>query len=162
MRVTVESADSRYTGRYQLTTGEDGNAPDLALPAPDKALSLQPGSAEAPYSRWTVTAEKEGYAPLTLAGAQVFAGQTTLATLELTPLETVRAAADQAVTVDIPPHPLYAGGGGSGPAPLDAAPYVLDQVVIPKTITVHLGTPASSARNVTVSFQEYIANVASS
>ena len=39
---------------------------------------------------------------------------------------------------------------------------MLDEVVIPQRITVHLGRPAESARNVTVSFQDYIANVASS
>ena len=33
---------------------------------------------------------------------------------------------------------------------------------IPETITVHLGTPSSSAENVTLPFYEYIANVASS
>lgn len=35
-------------------------------------------------------------------------------------------------------------------------------VVIPETITVHLGTPASTAPNVTVPFADYIKNVASS
>ena len=34
--------------------------------------------------------------------------------------------------------------------------------VIPKTITVHLGTPDSDAQNVTLSFPDYIKNVASS
>ena len=33
---------------------------------------------------------------------------------------------------------------------------------IPETITVHLGTPDSAAENVTVSFPDYIKNVASS
>ena len=45
---------------------------------------------------------------------------------------------------------------------LPAVLLVLDKVIIPKNITVHLGKPASSARNVTVSFRDYIANVASS
>ena len=36
------------------------------------------------------------------------------------------------------------------------------QPFIPRTITVHLGTPDSSAENVTVSFADYIKNVASS
>lgn len=63
----------------------------------------------------------------------------------------------------IPPHALFAGSGGSGPQPVQhCIPRVLDQVVIPKNITVHLGKPAASARNVTVSFRDYIANVASS
>ena len=40
--------------------------------------------------------------------------------------------------------------------PTIAAPY------IPSTITVHLGPPASNAQNVSVSFPDYIKNVASS
>ena len=35
-------------------------------------------------------------------------------------------------------------------------------VYIPETITVHLGAPAADAPNVTVSFPDYIKNVASS
>ncbi|MCL2106056.1 MAG: SpoIID/LytB domain-containing protein [Oscillospiraceae bacterium] len=34
--------------------------------------------------------------------------------------------------------------------------------IIPRTITVHLGAPTASARNVTVPFREYLSNVASS
>ena len=34
--------------------------------------------------------------------------------------------------------------------------------VITETITVHLGSPSSNAPNVTVSFSDYIKNVASS
>lgn len=39
---------------------------------------------------------------------------------------------------------------------------VLPTVYIPEAITVHLGPPGSNARNVTVSFTDYIKNVASS
>ena len=39
---------------------------------------------------------------------------------------------------------------------------ILRQVVIPNPITVHLGTPTSSASNVQVSFPDYVKNVASS
>jgi len=34
--------------------------------------------------------------------------------------------------------------------------------VIPENITVHLGTPTENAENVTVSFTDYVKNVASS
>lgn len=37
-----------------------------------------------------------------------------------------------------------------------------ENVIVPEYITVHLGTPASNARNVTVPFVDYIKNVASS
>ena len=33
---------------------------------------------------------------------------------------------------------------------------------VPQNITVHLGAPSSNASNVTVSFQDYVKNVASS
>ena len=53
--------------------------------------------------------------------------------------------------------------GGSGPAPKELLPgSVLNRIVVPKKITVHLGKPSANVRNVTVSFQSYIANVASS
>ncbi len=39
---------------------------------------------------------------------------------------------------------------------------MINEPFIPRTITVHLGTPSSNARNVTVNFPDYIKNVASS
>ena len=39
---------------------------------------------------------------------------------------------------------------------------MVNRIVVPKKITVHLGKPSANVRNVTVSFQSYIANVASS
>lgn len=38
----------------------------------------------------------------------------------------------------------------------------MDLPVIPTTITVHMGAPGSAAENITVPFNEYIKNVASS
>lgn len=39
---------------------------------------------------------------------------------------------------------------------------MLEEIIIPKTITVHLGRPSSNAENVTVDFAYYLKNVASS
>lgn len=39
---------------------------------------------------------------------------------------------------------------------------MLESIIIPKSITVHLGRPTVSAENVTVSFSDYLKNVASS
>ena len=52
-----------------------------------------------------------------------------------------------------PRHRIYDTKGGL---------LVTGEPYIPETITVHLGTPDSSAQNVTVSFPDYIKNVASS
>ena len=96
-----------------------------------------------------------------IQGIQIFPGQVTLAQPEMIPAtEDDRDPPNEPVV--IPPHSLFSGKGGSGPAPTVPCPRVLDRVIIPKTITVHLGRPAASAQNVTVSFRNYIANVASS
>lgn len=147
-----------------VVTDDSGNAPSLTLPAPACRYSLEETNETVqPYATVTLTARKEGYRPVTVEGVQIFAGQVTLAPLELIPAESEARAREGEVTV-IPPHALYAGNGGSGPAPETYCdgPWILERVVIPQKITVHLGKPAASAQNVTVSFRDYIANVASS
>ena len=144
---------------HSFTTDGLGQAPDIEISAPGKCLSLSQSETALPYSVCSIQASKPDWQGLVLEGVQIFDGQVTLAELEMLP-----SRSDLVETVDIPEHSLYAGTGGSGPAPeeSDTAPAILTQVVIPDKITVHLGRPAASAQNVTVSFREYIANVASS
>ena len=144
-------------------TGEDGLAADIEIEAPACSLSLdENNTTEQPYAVCDLVAEKPGYRPVRIEGVQIFSGQATLAHLEMTPAN-ARIVEEDAPVV-IPPHLLFSGGGGSGSAPDTPAgnARVLSSVVIPTHITVHLGRPNESARNVTVSFRDYIANVASS
>ena len=159
--VTVNIVGDGFTA-VRMTDAE-GNAADVTLTAPDCALSLEEdNTTHLPYAVCSLTASKAGYRTVRIQGIQVFAGQVTLAQPEMIP-ETEEGRDVEDPPIVIPPHPLFAGGGGSGRAPADpCAPRVLDRVIIPKNITVHLGKPAASARNVTVSFRSYIANVASS
>ena len=159
--VTVNIVGDGFTA-VRMTDAE-GNAADVTLTAPDCALSLEEdNTTRLPYAVCSLTASKAGYRTVRIQGIQVFAGQVTLAQPEMIP-ETEEGRDVEDPPIVIPPHPLFAGGGGSGRSPADpCAPRVLDRVIIPKNITVHLGKPAASARNVTVSFRSYIANVASS
>ena len=144
-------------------TDDTGNTQDPEIDAPDQALSLEEDNTTIqPYAVCDLVAEKPGFETIHIEGVQIFAGQVTLAPLEMTPANARVTPPSQSVV--IPPHSLFAPGGGSGPAPDQDTPQgrVLSQVVIPTFITVHLGKPSESARNVTVSFQDYIANVASS
>ena len=144
-------------------TGTDGTTADIEIDAPPSSLSLDENNTETrPYAVCVLTAEKPGFQPVRIEGVQIFSGQATLAPLEMSPANA--RIAEPPATVVIPPHSLFDGEGGSGPAPTGpaASPRVLSTVVIPKTITVHLGRPNESAQNVTVSFRDYIANVASS
>ena len=146
-------------------TDSQGNAEDVTIQTPACRLSLEEqNTTQRPYAVCSLTASKPGYRTVRIQGVQIFPGQVTLAQPEMIP-ETEAGRDVPDVPVVIPEHPLFAGQGGSGARPVvecPAAPLVLDRVVIPKTITVHLGKPSASARNVTVSFRDYIANVASS
>ena len=143
-------------------TDRAGNAADIEIEAPACSYSLDEGNhSVCPYATCSLVAEKPGYQTVRIEGIQIFSGQTTLAPLEMVPANA--RLVTQGEPVVIPPHPLFEGEGGSGPAPgVQPAPRVLTAVVVPKTITVHLARPNVSARDVTVSFRDYIANVASS
>ena len=146
----------------QRITDETGTAADLSIEAPSCALSLQEDNTIRPYAVVELTAAKAGFRTVRIQGVQIFAGQVTLAQPEMIP-ETEEDRDVVNPPIVIPEHSLFTGDGGSGPDPMEnCVPRVLDRVIIPKNITVHLGKPAASARNVTVSFRDYIANVASS
>ena len=146
----------------QRITDETGTAADLSIEAPSCALSLQEDNTIRPYAVVDLTAAKTGFRTVRIQGVQIFAGQVTLAQPEMIP-ETEEDRDVVNPPIVIPEHSLFTGDGGSGPDPMEnCVPRVLSRVIIPKNITVHLGKPAASARNVTVSFRDYIANVASS
>ena len=159
--VTVVITGSGFTA-HRITDAE-GNAEDVAICAPACALSLDENNTTTlPYAVCSLTARKPGYRTVRIQGVQVFPGLVTLALPEMIP-DTEEMRDTPNVPIVIPPHSLFTGDGGSGPTPsLACVPRVLDRVIIPKNITDHLGRPAASARNVTVSFRSYIANVASS
>ena len=160
--VTVVITGSGFTA-HRITDAE-GNAEDVAICAPACALSLDENNTTTlPYAVCSLTARKPGYRTVRIQGIQIFAGQVTLARPEMIP-DTEEGKDIANPPVIIPTHALFAGNGGSGPAPIGqcADARVLSEVVVPKKITVHLARPAVGAANVTVSFQDYIANVASS
>lgn len=158
--VTVAVQGDGFT--LHCITDATGSAADIPVEAPACTLSLDEDNTIRPYAVVSLTAAKSGYRTVRIEGIQIFAGQITLAQPAMIPVTEEGKDIPNAPIV-IPPHPLFTGSGGSGAQPVEnCTPRVLDKVIIPKNITVHLGKPAASARNVTVSFRDYIANVASS
>ena len=158
--VTVAVQGDGFTLHH--ITDATGSVADIPVEAPACTLSLDEDNTIRPYAVVSLTAAKSGYRTVRIEGIQIFAGQITLAQPAMIPVTEEGKDIPDAPIV-IPPHPLFAGSGGSGAQPVEnCTPRVLDKVIIPKNITVHLGKPAASARNVTVSFRDYIANVASS
>ena len=167
---------------YEGVTDETGVLEGMPLACPPRALSLEPDPSQLPYGVYDLTAALEGYSTLRMYNFEVLDGEVTFAQQNMEPINETTTGSPvqpQEDIVDTPPHGLY-GQGGSGPAPEtpqiaepvmayeSASPtaavalLAYQEVAIPDTITVHLGSPSSNAKNVTVTFRDYIKNVASS
>ena len=130
--------DESGTALAHLTADADGRAEAADLPAPDAAYSLDAANTMVrPYALYRIEAALEGPgSPFVLDGrARSLTGQQTGPRLALLPRGTVPDAArsSEAEVIAIPPHTLFSGNGGSGPAPEEVLPgSVLSRVVIPK------------------------------
>ncbi|MBR6563415.1 MAG: peptidoglycan-binding protein [Clostridia bacterium] len=152
-----------------LTAASDGLSRTVSLEAPSRALSLESDEPLLPYSLYDVSVRADGWYRMQIIGVQLFEGSTTLLPVELVPLPAGISSPDDAdvIVIRIPEHTLRSGSQGapsqptSGNAALPAV-NIIEGVYIPETITVHLGPPDSDEPNVTVSFIDYLKNVASS
>ena len=162
--VTAHVRPASGTGDARnVTTDDSGYAEPIRLSAPDKSYSLdENNNSVLPYAVYNITVDHEGYYPIVINGVQVFDGQNAMVDLNMIPLEENAVFRSQPEIFNIPEHTLFAEEGGSGSGPAVLCERILREVVIPNKIVVHLGTPASNARNVTVPFRDYIKNVASS
>lgn len=163
--VNIRITDEFDVDVEQLLTDNEGDSTPVEVWTPPAELSLDENNTELlPYALYNIYAEKEGYAPIVIRGVQVFEGQTSLQLLPLQPVgENEDPAAPSAEEVfNIPTHHLF---DPEVPQPSTAPrlecerPWVLSSVIIPRYITVHLGRPTASARDVTVTFRDYIKNV---
>ena len=162
--VQVRILDDQGQRVYDLTTDESGAAPLVSLETVDASLSLDSDYSGTPYVSYDVLAQAAGFQSINIAGIPIYDGETAILPLTMIPLRELQQSqrSDEAtkITIEKP------AAGRSEPhlqqGPEEADPRVLRQVVIPKTITVHLGAPTASASNVQVSFTDYVKNVASS
>ncbi len=159
----------RYEGaalvfETEITTDFDGFACPVEVEAPDRVLSLSQTNTEMPYATYNIYAKADGFVDVSIKGIQVFSGETTLQNISFIALtDEVNYTGENVTEFVIPPHVLYAGDGGSGFSPITLCPIarILEEPIIPNKIVVHLGSPSSSASNVTVNFKDYVKNVAS-
>ena len=124
--VSVAVLDESGAVLARLTTNASGAAGPLTLTAPDASYSLDENNRTVrPYAIYRLVAEATGWQSQILDGVQIFAGQETVARLSFLPaapadaptLADTRTEEQNVEVTTIPPHVLFAGGGGSGPTP---------------------------------------------
>ncbi|MEG0744421.1 MAG: peptidoglycan-binding protein [Erysipelotrichaceae bacterium] len=159
VNVLICSNDYQFVDNLQ--TDDTGKTAEIWLMAPDRSLSLDETYTGLPYSTYNIEISFEGYAMVNINGIQIFAGEQALQQIELFPSARSNISEDSII---IPEHSLIKNDGtNSGNAPDEGfGTFVLAFPIIPEFITVHLGRPTASAANVTISFKDYIKNVASS
>ena len=158
-----EVSESYYN--YLLTTDASGNTGFIRVETPDPLLTENQNNTIMPYSLVDVYVTKEGFLPIRIKNVQIFGD--TQSILPVTMLPDNGNAAQEfspVLTFTIPQNKLMTQTQNTmkGPSETQAEPLISEDIYIPEFITVHLGTPSSNARNVTVPFTEYIKNVASS
>lgn len=147
----------------QLTTDASGQTETIEVPAPPQDYSMRP-SMEQPYSEYNIEVRAQGYASLTVSGAQILPDVKSIQPIALSPLE--RQETGEAVVIG--PHTLY----GEYPPKIpeaevkpmeESGEIILSQVVVPEYVVVHDGPPGDkAAANHYILYRDYIKNVASS
>lgn len=155
----VEVQDIEGNILYELKTDEDGKTEQISLDAVDREKTLDPDYMEPPYTVYDLVVKAEGYETVYINGVHIFDGETAIQPVIMIP-QISRTGTPTQQTVDIGIHGVEMTEERHQVGPyLD--PRVMRHVIIPDRITVHLGTPASSAQNVQVPFPDYVKNVAS-
>ncbi|MCM1343559.1 MAG: carboxypeptidase-like regulatory domain-containing protein, partial [Muribaculaceae bacterium] len=146
--------DDQGRGVYDLFTDENGETPTVPLETVSRDFSLEPSYTGMPYVSYNVFAQALGFNSLYLSGVPVFENETAIQPLAFVPMQEMqRSPTVEDIVIDRPAVSMQTARYQEGPG---EEPRVLRQVAIPDPITVHLGSPASSAANVQVSFPDYV------
>ena len=158
--VRVRIMDRQGSDVYDLMTDESGETQTVSLETVEKSLSLDPYYQGEPYERYDVFAQAAGFNSAYVSGVPIYEGETAIQPLELFPMQQMQRS--PIITQLIIEKPAVAMSDKRHQEGAVTDSRVLRNVVIPNPITVHLGSPASAAANVQVSFKDYVKNVASS
>ena len=85
--ISIRGADeeNRFV-EYSFLTDEDGLTELVALPTPDVQYSLSPSPTEIPYASYDITAMADGFYPISIVGASVFANTHSLQVINMIPV----------------------------------------------------------------------------
>ncbi len=161
VKITVkDSATGKVLEDKTSYTDKSGQTAMIELETVDKELSLNEDNTEIlPYKNYDLLVEKDDFIIGNITAVQIYDGETTLQTVGLLPrptdygnqFERRMYTGEIQKLFDVQPN-LQEGNND----------YVLDTVVIPENVTVHLGRPDAARENVRVPFRTYLKSVAAS
>ncbi|MEG2928214.1 MAG: hypothetical protein RR846_01580, partial [Oscillospiraceae bacterium] len=139
VKITITDAESMKVLNDKTTyTNAQGKTNNIILCTKPKRLSLEEDNREIPYKNYNVCVELGKYIRGEILGAQIFEGETTVQYIDLLPRPTDFGSEFERKFDVGEPEKLYE------PEPdlkEGISSYVLQSVVIPDYITVHLGKP---------------------
>lgn len=156
--IVTEADTSLLLEQKTVYTDNDGLTPYIELETVPKELSLDENNVSLPYRTYNLFIYADGYIQAEALGVNIFDGQLTLQHIDLL-ARPEDFGSDFELTSDREePHKLYDIPDGNQ----QGSSRVLQRVVIPESIIVHLGAPNANAKNVVVPFIDYLKSVASS
>ena len=161
VKITViDSASGKVLADKTVYTDSSGKSPLIELETVERQYTLdRDNTTVLPYKNYDIVTEKEFYIRGENISVQIYDGQTTVQTVGLMPrptdfgneFERELNRGDVQKLFDVQPD-LQEGTND----------YILQRVVIPQSVTVHLGRPDARRQNVTVPFRTYLKSVAAS
>lgn len=158
--VQIRIMDHQEKIIYELTTDESGETEKISLETLDRTLSLDPNFSGTPFISYNVLALANGFNSVHIVGIPILEGETAIQPIEFIPMRKQQRT-PSVTEIQIGAPAVSTTGNRYQEGPITES-RVLRQVVIPNPITVHLGSPGTSASNVQVSFPDYVKNAASS
>lgn len=148
----------------------EGKTEPIEVDTLPKSLSLDETYEGTPYTTYDITIRAFNFANQLIRRVQVFESEITLQQVELIPFDREAYNNNTDFIFETPAHSLTQEDQPQQTAlpqppanfsPQEAIPQVLQRVIVPSQLVVHLGTPRANAENVYVSFPDYIKNVCS-
>lgn len=158
--VQIRIMDHQEKIIYELTTDESGETEKISLETLERTLSLDPNFSGTPFISYNVLALANGFNSVHIVGIPILEGETAIQPIEFIPMRKQQRT-PSVMEIQIGAPAVSTTGNRYQEGPITES-RVLRQVVIPNPITVHLGSPGTSASNVQVSFPDYVKNAASS
>lgn len=159
VQILITEADTQLLLEQKTVyTDENGVTEFIELETVAKQFSLDENYQGLPYRTYNLFVYADGFIQAEALGINIFDGQDTYQWIDLLARPVNFGNDFELDSRKEQPHKLYNGEGHEK----EGQQRVLERVVIPENITVHLGAPNASARNVTVPFRTYLKSVAAS